>query len=67
MHPDLRAFLRQFAAVVAMGLVPVVMTAFLSMPYTLGRHPGERVAGASSSALATSATAPRAPGAAKAG
>jgi hypothetical protein len=44
MNTDLRAFLRQYAAVVAMALLPVVMTAFVSMPYTLGRHPGERVA-----------------------
>lgn len=38
---SLLLFVRQFAGVVCATLVPVVVLAFLSMPLTLGRHPGE--------------------------
>lgn len=41
MQTDLRAFLTRFAGTVAMALVPVVFIAFASMPFSLGRHPGE--------------------------
>jgi len=41
MHPALRNFAHQFAGVVIATLVPVVLTAFLSMPLNLGGHPGE--------------------------
>lgn len=35
MHPCLRAFIRQYVAVVAGALVPVVLTTFLSVPMNL--------------------------------
>ena len=41
MESNLQQFVRQFAAVVAAALAPVVLVAFLSMPMILGRHPGE--------------------------
>jgi hypothetical protein len=41
MHSHLDNFLRQFTGVVLISLVPVVLTAFLTMPFNLGRHPGE--------------------------
>ena len=44
MHPSLALFARQFAGVVAATLVPVIAVAFLSIPLSLGGHPGERIA-----------------------
>jgi len=44
MHRSLALFARQFAGVVAATLVPVVAVAFLSIPLSLGGHPGERIA-----------------------
>ena len=41
MNADLHAFLARLAGTVAMTLVPVVLIAFLSMPLSLGHHPGE--------------------------
>jgi len=41
MHPVLRNFIRQYFHVVAGAVVPVVLTAFLTIPYTLEGHPGE--------------------------
>jgi hypothetical protein len=41
MHPELRNFLADFAGTVGFVLVPVIVTAFLSTPYTLQYHPGE--------------------------
>lgn len=41
MQVDLREFLSRFAGTVAMTLVPVALIAFLSMPLSLNRHPGE--------------------------
>lgn len=41
MNAELQDFLARFAGTVAMTLVPVVLVAFLSMPLSLGRHPGE--------------------------
>ncbi len=41
MHTELRRFLTQLIGVVVISLVPVVLTAFLTMPWSLGRHPGE--------------------------
>jgi hypothetical protein len=41
MHPELHTFLRQLAGVILATLVPVVLTAFVSMPMQLGQHPGE--------------------------
>jgi hypothetical protein len=43
MHTELRRFLTQLIGVVVMSLMPVVLTAFLTMPLSLGRHPGEPV------------------------
>lgn len=42
LHP----FIRQFAGVVAAALVPVILVAFLSIPLSLGGHPGEPRVGA---------------------
>ncbi len=47
MHVDLREFVTRFAATVVMTLVPVVFIAFVSMPLSLGRHPGEAAPAAS--------------------
>lgn len=41
MHPTLRPFIHQFTGVVLASLVPVILTAFLSIPLSLGAHPGE--------------------------
>lgn len=41
MHVDLHAFLARLAGTVALTLVPVILIAFVSMPLTLERHPGE--------------------------
>jgi hypothetical protein len=41
MDTSLRLFIRQFLGVVLMTLVPVILTAFLSLPYILRFHPGE--------------------------
>ena len=41
MVTPLRMFVRQFVGVVAAALVPVALLAFLSVPLTLGAHPGE--------------------------
>lgn len=42
MHPCLRAFIRQYVAVVAGALTPVVLTTFLSVPMSLGTFPGDQ-------------------------
>jgi hypothetical protein len=39
-------FFRQFIGVVLAALVPVVLTAFISVPMSLGGHPGEARAAA---------------------
>jgi hypothetical protein len=44
------AFTRQFAGVVLAALVPVVLTAFISIPMSLGGHPGEVRAAADTAA-----------------
>lgn len=41
MQQDLREFLSRFAGTVLMTLIPVVFIAFVSMPLSLSRHPGE--------------------------
>lgn len=41
MNTHLRDFVVRFLAVVTITLVPVVFTAFASMPWSLQRHPGE--------------------------
>lgn len=41
MHADLRDFLHRFTGTVVMTLVPVVLVTFLSVPVSLGRHPGD--------------------------
>jgi hypothetical protein len=43
MHVELHNFLSRWLGVVAMTLLPVVLTAFVSMPLSLNRHPGEPV------------------------
>lgn len=41
MHTDLRQFLSRLVGTIVLALVPVVFTAFVSMPLSLNRHPGE--------------------------
>ena len=41
MHPALRLFTHQLTGVVIAALVPVLLTAFVSIPLNLGGHPGE--------------------------
>lgn len=41
MQADLCEFLSRFIGTVAMTLVPVLFVAFLSVPMSLGGHPGE--------------------------
>jgi len=41
MDSSLRLFVQQFVGAVLAALVPVVLVTFLSIPYTLGGHPGE--------------------------
>ena len=41
MNPDLRSFAAQWIRIAVMALVPVVLTAFISIPMSLGGHPGE--------------------------
>ena len=41
MHPALKQFIIQYVAVIGATMLPVIATVFLSMPYTLGGHPGE--------------------------
>jgi hypothetical protein len=41
MATPLHSFIRQFAGIVVATLVPVVLVAFLTIPFTLGGHPGE--------------------------
>lgn len=40
MHPVLHRFIRQYFNVVCAALAPVVLTAFLAIPVSLGGHPG---------------------------
>jgi hypothetical protein len=41
MDRDLTLFIAQWARIALMALLPVVLTAFVSMPLILGVHPGE--------------------------
>ena len=41
MNSSLRFFIHELLSVVLAALVPVVLVAFLSIPYSLGGHPGE--------------------------
>ncbi len=41
MHPQLDNFVRLYIGAVLITLIPVILTAFMSMPFNLGRHPGE--------------------------
>jgi len=41
MNLFLRQFIRQWLFVALAALVPVVLVAFLSIPYSLGGHPGD--------------------------
>ena len=43
MHPELRRFLSRFIGTVVLTLIPVIFIAFVSMPISLNRHPGEPV------------------------
>jgi hypothetical protein len=44
MHPELHRFLSRFIGTVVMTLIPVIFIAFVSMPISLNRHPGEAAA-----------------------
>ena len=41
MNADLQQFIARFVGTVLLALMPVVLTAFVSMPLSLNRHPGE--------------------------
>jgi hypothetical protein len=41
MNLFLRVFIRQLIFVALAALLPVVLVAFLSIPYSLGEHPGD--------------------------
>lgn len=41
MQTELHRFLSRFVATVVLAVVPVIFTAFVSVPMSLGRHPGE--------------------------
>jgi hypothetical protein len=41
MHADLHQFLSRLVGTILLALAPVVFTAFISMPLSLNRHPGE--------------------------
>jgi hypothetical protein len=41
MNADLKQFVVSYLRFVAMALMPLVVTAFLTIPYNLGGHPGE--------------------------
>ncbi|MDO9092340.1 MAG: hypothetical protein Q8R98_18760 [Rubrivivax sp.] len=41
MHADLHQFLSRFIGTILLALAPVVFMAFVSMPLSLNRHPGE--------------------------
>ena len=49
MNTDLKNFVVAYLRVVVMALVPMVLTAFLSIPYSLGGNPGDPYARAQSS------------------
>lgn len=40
-NPTPYSFVRQFAGAVVAALIPVVVVAFVSIPFNLGGHPGE--------------------------
>lgn len=42
MQPDLRQFLAKYLSLVFATLMSVSFFAFLSIPYSLGGHPGEQ-------------------------
>jgi len=50
MNLSLRLFIRQLLGVALAALAPVVLVAFLSIPYSLGGHPGDERTTATSSA-----------------
>jgi len=41
MHADLHQFLSRLIGTILLALASVVFTAFVSMPLSLNRHPGE--------------------------
>jgi len=41
MNTDLKAFAIQWLRIALVTLMPVAFTAFATMPYTMGGHPGE--------------------------
>lgn len=41
MHPTLRQFIQQFSLISTATLMSVILMAFLSIPFSLGEHPGE--------------------------
>lgn len=44
MNADLKNFVASYLRIVLVTLMPVAMVAFLSIPYSLGGHPGEPTA-----------------------
>lgn len=50
-NQDLRSFLAELGRVSLMALAPVILTAFLTIPMSLGGHPGEAWTAARSVAI----------------
>lgn len=51
MDTSLRIFISELAGVVIATLIPVIIVAFLSIPLSLGGHPGEPRPGSESAGL----------------
>jgi hypothetical protein len=51
MNADLKNFMAAYLRIVLMTLMPIALVAFLSIPYSLGGHPGEPTAAANGSDL----------------
>jgi hypothetical protein len=45
MNADLKEFVVSYIRVVVMSMMPLAITAFLTIPYILGGHPGEVMSG----------------------
>ena len=51
MNTDLKDFMVSYLRVVLGTLMPIALVAFLSIPYSLGGHPGEPLSDASNSEI----------------
>jgi hypothetical protein len=53
MDRNRRAFVTSFVCVVVLGLLPVILVTVLSVPLTVGHHPGESHGGTSGASIDT--------------